>query len=114
MPCGANLDEIMNERRNKHGVEFDVHVLEDVIEGPLGAVLGDQSDAVQVSGHLHTGSDERVDVVVPQLPHCLHLLHHLPADVFLPVELELRDPDGAPVVPGSLAVVMTQPGVSWK
>ena len=64
--------------------------------------------------HLHAGSDERVDVVVPQLPHRLHLLHHLPADVFLPVELELSDPDGAPVVSGSLAVVVAQSGVSWK
>ena len=69
---------------------------------------------MKVGRHLHAGPDERVDVVVSQLPHGLHLLHHLPADVLLPVELELRDPDGAPVVPGSLAVVMTQPGVSWK
>ena len=65
-------------------------------------------------GHLHAGSDERVDVVVSQLPHCLHLLHDLPADVLLPVELELRDPDGAPVVPRGLAVVVAQSGVPWK
>ena len=69
---------------------------------------------MQVGGHLNAGSDERVDVVVPQLPHCLHLLHHLPADVLLPVELELRYPDGAPVVPGSLAVVVAEPGVAWR
>ena len=67
---------------------------------------------MQVGGHLHAGSDERIDVVVTQLSHCLHLLHHLPADVLLPVELELGYPDGAPVVPGSLAVVMSKPRVS--
>ena len=69
---------------------------------------------MKVGRHLHAGPDERVDVVVSQLPHRLHLLHHLPADVLLPVELELRDPDGAPVIAGSLAVVMSQPGVPCK
>ena len=67
---------------------------------------------MQVGRHLHAGPDERVDVVVSQLPHRLHLLHHLPADVLLPVELELGYPDGTPVVPGSLAVVMSKPRVS--
>ena len=88
----------MNEGGNEHGIQFDVHVLQDIVERPLGAVLGDQGDAVQVWGHVHTRTDEAVDVVVPQLPHQLHLLHHLSADVFFPLELKLLNSDNAPVV----------------
>ena len=42
------LNEIMNEGGNEHGIQFDVHVLQDIVERPLGAVLGDQGDRVQV------------------------------------------------------------------
>ena len=39
----------MNEGGDEHWIQFDVHVLQDIVERPLGAVLGDQGDRVQVS-----------------------------------------------------------------
>ena len=69
---------------------------------------------VQVCTHLYTSPDETVDIVMSQVPHQLHLLHHLPADVLLPLELELLDPHDAPVVLGSLTEGTKHSGVTWQ
>ena len=53
---------------------------------------------MQVRGHVHARANEAVDVVMPQLAHQLHLLHHLSADVLFPLELKLLNSDNAPIV----------------
>ena len=87
-------------------------VFKDVIECPLGAVLGDEGDGVQVGGHVHARPDEAVHVVVPQLPHQLHLLHHLSTNVFFALELKLFNSDNAAIVFCSLAKSSETPGLS--
>ena len=53
-----------------------------------------------------------VDVVVAQLPHQLHLLHHLAADVFLPLKLKLLYSDNTSVVFCCLTKSAEAPGLA--
>ena len=45
-----------------------------------------------------------VDVIMPELPHELHLLHDVTGDVLLAVEPKLLYPDEGSAVPGRLAL----------
>ena len=47
------FDEVVNERRDEHGLQLDIRVLEDVGEGALCAVVRQEHDAV--------GFDARAD-----------------------------------------------------
>ena len=58
-------------------------------ERPLCAKVGDDHDEVTFDAR----ADEAVDVVVPQLAHQLHLLHHVAGNVLLAVKVELLDAD---------------------
>lgn len=102
------LDQIVNQTGDEHGLQLHVRVLQDVVERPLGAEVGDEHDL----GGLDAGPDEAVDVVVPQLAHELHLLHDVAGNVLLPLVVELLDSDDGPPVPGSLAHVGEAPGLA--
>lgn len=48
------LDEVMDERSDEHGVQLDVRVLQDVVQGALGAEVSDQHHAMR----FHACADE--------------------------------------------------------
>ena len=42
------LNEVVDERRDEHGLQLDVRILEDVGEGALRAVVRQNDDAVRL------------------------------------------------------------------
>lgn len=62
--CTTYPHEISDERRDKHGVQFDVIVFENVLEASASAVFGDDAHV----GRVHAGPDEGTQVVVAQVP----------------------------------------------
>ena len=88
------LDQVVDETRDEHGLQLHVGVLQDVVEGALGAEVRDEHD---LSG-LDARPDEAVDVVVPELTHEFHLFHDVAGNVLLLLVVKLLDADdGAPV-----------------
>ena len=107
-----SVDQIINEGGDKHVVQVDVRVFQNIFERPLVAKVGDQSDTICIntrtdeteikSGgvciHIETCFDLQfisspVDVVVSQFSHNLHLFHHVPRNVFPPFIEKLFDFD---------------------
>ena len=47
-----------------------------------------------------------------QLSHQLHLFHHVPTNVLLPLERQLLDPDNGALVLGCVTIGVDAPGFS--
>lgn len=97
------LDQIIDETRNEVVIHPEVRIREHIKQRPAAAVIRDYHDAVGLdAGAYNTripdyvqilldlmeiclktdhSTDKVVDVVVTELPHDLHLFHHLPRNV---------------------------------
>ena len=65
-----------------------------------------------ISGHFNTGPNKTIHIIMAQLSHQLHLFHHVPTNVLLPLERQLLDPDNGALVLGCVTIGVDAPGFS--
>ena len=65
-----------------------------------------------IPGHFNTSSYETIHIVMAQLSHQLHLFHHVPANILLPLKGQLLDPDNGALVFGCVTIGIDPSGLS--